>query len=88
MFNFLLGILAASVPVTLAYYAGRHSRPSPPAQLCSCDHGYGSHMDGKSCQADIRRLRDGCSSTYDWVPCPCLTYDGPEPLSAVMNWRP
>jgi hypothetical protein len=63
----------------------KQSGMSQPETVCSCDHGYGSHADGKACRADVRRLRDGCSSTYDWVPCPCLSYDGPEPLPRVWT---
>jgi hypothetical protein len=58
---------------------------SHPELICSCDHGYGSHADGKACRADVRRLRDGCSNTYDWVHCACLSYDGPEPLPRVWT---
>jgi hypothetical protein len=86
-------------PLTLAvggalagagWLAGRaHRRPSSPTlhTICSCDHGYGTHKDGQACEAQVERdhpysQREPYEST-EWVPCPCLTYDGPEPLPKV-----
>lgn len=71
---------------------GHRSSPQTPGGapevVCSCGHGYGSHAHGGQCQAEVRRLRNGCTSTYDWVACPCLSYDGPEPLPRVWTELP
>lgn len=63
--------------------SGNHTAPGT-ATVCSCGHGYGSH-DGP-CRAEIERPHYhsyGGRSGYEWVPCPCQAYDGPEPLPRV-----
>lgn len=69
---------------------GRRAPPSRPA-LCSCGHGSGTHNgETGACRAQIKRSSrwdsDGLTTGYEWVPCPCLTNDGPEPL-AVLEAR-
>jgi hypothetical protein len=79
------GALVAAGWLAGRMHRGHSGMVSHPELICSCDHGYGSHADGKACRADVRRLRDGCSNTYDWVHCACLSYDGPEPLPRVWT---
>lgn len=63
----------------------RPKPPGPPALVCSCGDGYGQHAEDGHCLAEVRRLRDGCNTVYDWVPCSCRVYDGPEPLPRVWQ---
>lgn len=84
-------LLIGGALVGSGWFVGRASRRSKSVSSvalneCSCGHGYGTHEDGRNCRTDVRRVRDGCTSTYEWVPCRCLTYDGPEPLPRV--WTP
>jgi hypothetical protein len=59
--------------------------------VCTCGHGFGSHEDGARCQAEIQRAdkwdeyRD--AKHWEYVPCPCRTYDGPDPM-LVNGWTP
>jgi len=86
-----LSLLAGGGLIATGWLVGRTNRKPPKLEppkldtICSCNHGYGSHENGNVCRAEVRRLRDGCTSTYDWVPCPCLSYDGPEPLPRVWT---
>jgi hypothetical protein len=49
-----------------------------------CDHGYGSHADGKACRADVRRLRDECSSIYAGCTVPACPTTA---LSRCLAWE-
>lgn len=87
-----LSLAVGGVLLAAGWFMGRVSRrhtraaaSSVPAVVCSCGHGYGGHTQGGQCRAEVRRLRNGCTGTYDWVACPCLTYDGPEPLPRVWT---
>jgi hypothetical protein len=79
--------------VAAGWFAGRVSRRRPHAPpssstVCSCSHGYGSHENGGLCGAEIERpfyWANGHRHGYEWVPCPCLSYDGPEPLPRVWT---
>lgn len=85
----LLSMLADGGFVALGVIIGRYVKhrgsghDAPTHSLCSCGHGYGSHLDGKECGAEIRRPVPIYG--YEWVPCPCRTYDGPEPLPHFMD---
>lgn len=62
----------------------RNIKRKPKGPICSCAHGYGTHEPNGRCHGEIKRGRgmDG----YEWVPCPCQRYDGPQPLGEV--WVP
>lgn len=68
------------------------SKSAPQLNTCSCGHGYGTHVGEKRCAGEIKRAwqwsRDGNEINWEYVKCPCLRYDGPEPLSSVMTWAP
>jgi hypothetical protein len=88
-----ISVVAGAAAVLVGWLAGRVSRqPQAPKQagaLCSCDHGYGTHENGGQCHAQVERPHywgNGSRNGYEWVPCPCLSYDGPEPLPRV--WTP
>jgi hypothetical protein len=89
----MFDVAAFAVPAAMGFLGGlvgarltrRPPLPKTPALLCSCDHGYGIHAEGGLCRAQVRRVRNGCTSVYDWVPCGCLVYDGPEPLPRVWT---
>lgn len=68
--------------------------PKPPQAICTCGHGKGHHIDGKgACQGEekreVRWWTDAWGSTYpnkwDWFPCRCLSYTGPEPLPVFFS---
>lgn len=88
----LVTIFATGGIFTVGYACGRLTRrPKPSAPdvpMCSCEHGFGSHKEPDGCGADIKRSRwnrYGDHAGYEWVPCPCRTYDGPEPLPRVWT---
>ena len=80
------------------FIAGRASRrpkalsrpPELSKPICSCKHGLGAHDDGGRCVSQTKRER--CWDVYGhpiaWenATCPCLSYDGPEPLP--RSWVP
>ena len=76
----------------------RRKAGEPVKLTCTCTHGYGSHEGGNRCRADIKRpnrwgVSDGHSGSdneigWEYVPCPCRSYDGPEPLIDVLRWQP
>lgn len=86
-------LVAGGVLLVGGWLAGRRNRKPPPppepGTICSCKHGYGTHDAGSACKAQIKRADrwDDYSSAchWEWVPCPCLTYDGPEPLPRVWT---
>jgi hypothetical protein len=83
-----LSLVMGGALVAVGWFIGRIRKPKtvdPPVMRCSCGHGYGTHENGHKCNAAIHALRNGCSNTYDWVPCACLSYDGPDPLLRVWN---
>lgn len=59
----------------------RHGVPRP--LMCSCRHGYGTHAVAGRCNAEIKRVQPtelGKLGPHpEYVPCPCLAYDGPKP---------
>lgn len=91
----LVSLLVGGVLVASGWLGGRVSRkrsmPSQPESICSCEHGYGSHADGGKCATQVERPHywaNGCRNGYEWVLCPCLSYDGPEPLPRVWTTEP
>lgn len=77
-------------------YAAKQSRIKAVAvapdksRICSCEHGYGTHRDGKSCVARIEVTNyewNGSRSGKKWVRCPCLLFDGIPPID-VLGWYP
>jgi hypothetical protein len=98
MFELLIDAALVLGPSTIAWAAGRRAgratarRPAiiPAALMCTCEHGYGTHDDGGACSGTAQRLLTssnyGRSQEWEWVPCGCHTYDGPEPLPRV--WSP
>lgn len=85
-------LVAGGVLLAGGWLAGRRGRrpstPKPTGTVCSCGHGYGSHEAGGMCSAQVERVHyylNGSRNGYEWVACPCLTYDGPEPLPRVWT---
>lgn len=72
-------------------YRRRNRTPELPstATMCSCGHGHGTHAEGGACKAEIKRPATwnyyAQVTGYEWVPCPCRSYDGPEPLPRVWT---
>lgn len=81
----LVGAALVAVPGWIGWAAGRAStlRAPKPGLRCSCGHGYGTHEDEKRCHGVDAGRRNGVQ-VLD--PCPCRTYDGPEPLPRA--WTP
>lgn len=87
-------LVAGGVLLAGGWLAGRIRTESAPkrqvaATICSCEHGFGTHDAGGACKAQIKRADrwDDYSNArhWEWVACPCLTYDGPEPLPRVWT---
>lgn len=61
-------------------------RTPAPRLACSCEHTPGSHDEQKGrCRAQVERphySERGVRSGYEYVLCPCMVYDGPEPLAS------
>jgi hypothetical protein len=83
----VVGAVLVVVPGWVGWVLGRASArrgPSrPPALVCSCGHGYGTHEDEKRCHGVDERRRNGVAVVDA---CPCRHYDGPEPLPRA--WTP
>lgn len=78
--NDVLAFLAGGgvvIAATLAAgWARGRARPRQP--MCTCGHGYGTHDGGHgSCGDQVRRTTN---TAHSWEPCPCRSYDGPDPL--------
>jgi hypothetical protein len=82
------GALALAGWVTGRQTRRTQTSVTPEVAVCSCTHGYGIHEEGKKCAAQIERPHywsNGSRNGHEWVPCPCLSYDGPEPLPRVWT---
>lgn len=79
------GLFAVGVLIGRAM---RVKPPKDPGPVCTCGHGYGQHEQAKKCHGEEMRSRYSAGSWtgYEYAPCPCLSYDGPEPLPKV--WTP
>lgn len=83
--------LCAGSATTVGVLTGallRRRTPAASRAVCSCGHGAGSHdPDTGNCRAEIKRPSEwdvlGSPCFYEWVRCPCLTNDGPEPLAVI-----
>lgn len=88
-----ISLLVGGALLGAGWFCGRaHRKRSPmpvaPHSGCSCGHGYGSHEKDGPCRAQVERPHyydNGSRSGFEWVPCPCLSYDGPEPLPRVWT---
>jgi hypothetical protein len=69
----------------------RRKQEEPPKLTCSCKHGYGMHEHGGKCQGTVKepnKWKNYYVGSYlhtdavcwQYETCPCLTYDGPQPL--------
>lgn len=77
----LADYLAAAATLLIGVAAGKRLRPRPPAPLrpiCTCGHGYGTHVDGKGCQAETLTVVDE-RHNQELRNCRCRRYDGPDP---------
>jgi hypothetical protein len=90
----LTDYLVAGATLLIGLGVGRRIRPKPPEPfrpMCACGHNFGSHRDGASCAAETERahyLRGGSRNGKEWVACPCLRYDGPDPAIFGLEHRP
>lgn len=84
MIEFLIG---GGVAYVAGWISGRIMRRKPSGAFCPCGHSIGHHKDQKGpCSAQARRPHyhsGGGRNGYEWVPCGCLHYSGPELLSNV-----
>lgn len=94
--------LAYQSGVTIGFGRGRSKEreksAKPPKLLCTCEHGLGTHDDCGPCHGQVKRPNKWGKMTgysgsdheigWEYVPCPCTRYDGPEAPMSVLNWRP
>jgi hypothetical protein len=62
----------------------RARKPKQPKPICPCEHVWGEHKDGGKCQGMVRRAfyyKTGTRNGYEWVPCSCMKYHGPVPIT-------
>jgi hypothetical protein len=84
-----IGGLCVLVGWLLGWAGRRKSKAELPyAATCGCGHVYSMHeAGGGKCNAEYKRPSSGAQSSA-WVPCPCLKYDGPESVNALMALPP
>jgi hypothetical protein len=92
--DFLTALILLLV-LLFGFMAGRMSKRQPkalksPKPICPCDHAISLHVDGiGKCMADLKRDRYnsiGDRIGYNYVPCPCQRYMGPELVTSL--WSP
>jgi hypothetical protein len=71
----------------LAIRRRRPTAPNTPAPICPCGGAVSFHEGGTGrCHHQIKRARmwngAGSAIAYEWVPCGCQHYAGPELISA------
>ena len=79
------GLTAAGVLLGRLLPRGKSALPTIENPRC-CAHSFGQHDPKRgACNAEIRRDKYdslGEDVGYEYVPCPCVNYDGPRPLEA------
>lgn len=94
---FTVGMIVGAVLLLVGFVAGhitgrvagRRLALRPPELVCSCGHGPGFHEELGRCHGEHKRaIQDdqGFWRGDTYVTCPCLSYDGPEPLP--RSWTP
>ena len=91
----LVDYLVAGAALLIGIGIGRRLRPRawrPRGPVCSCRHGYGFHEAGRACRAEVQRPAPatpfGSAPTWEWVPCRCQRYDGPDPTIFGLSKGP
>lgn len=85
------GIFAAGFAVRALYGRRLDRRPTGDAgPMCGCGHSLATHdRDTNMCSAEVRRkhyTHRGDRNGWEWMPCACLRYTGPEHIADV--WAP
>lgn len=88
-----ISLILGGALISIGWVTGRRNRrqrePKTPKLICSCEHGYGIHKNGGTCGKEIKRANEwntlGTTIGWEWVPCPCQSYDGPQPLPQIWN---
>lgn len=90
-----VGGLIAFMSWAIGRRRGTPKKLPDPKLICSCKHGYGTHEkeDGR-CLGQVKqpvrwridRYGDDVPSHFEWVACPCISYDGPEPLPRAFDF--
>ena len=63
----------------------RAKKPKPAQPICPCEHVWGAHKNGGSCQSQVRRpfyYSTGSRNGHEWVNCACTKYHGPEVINS------
>lgn len=95
--SLLVGGGLALLPAWIAFVIGRATgraterrKIAHPQLICSCGHAPGSHEGTTGrCHEEKERTRyteSGGWGGREYVPCTCMSYDGPEPLP--RTWPP
>jgi len=88
MIEMLVGALILLIGIVIGRRWGRAgskvTKAIDPEPICGCEHHYSNHDKDGHCHASVKRAdgwdRWGDSNHYEWVPCICHRYTGPEPL--------
>jgi hypothetical protein len=90
-----LSLLTGGGLVSVGYWTGwlvasrrrRGTGPRPVEAICPCEHHIGDHEGHTgACHGEVRRslYHQGEFYGYEWAPCTCQRYAGPELISMAV----
>ncbi len=77
--QWLVGGAIGAGSVLVGSLLARRRPPAQSALVCSCRHGYGTHDPIEGSCGGTTTVRRNYTDVVD--PCPCRSYDGPDPLT-------
>jgi hypothetical protein len=89
-----LGVTALAsggVGAAFASLRARSRRTSAAVATCGCSHPRAVHDLAKGvCRAEVVRphyMSQGARNGHEYIPCPCVNYDGPRPVEEFFASR-